>query len=84
LLLITDHLTKQHNYLLEPEARDAIGHILAERKSQSEVNFGNAREVRNLFEAIMEAQANRIVSLAKPSRQDLQTIKLDDVVLAIH
>jgi stage V sporulation protein K len=84
LLLIADHMVAQHNFLLEQDAREALGHILIERSCQSELGFGNARGVRNLFEAIMDAQANRIVNLSAPSRKDLQTIMLKDVVSAIH
>jgi stage V sporulation protein K len=84
LLLIADHMARQHNFLFEHDAHDALGHILAERCNRSEVQFGNARGVRNLFEAIMDAQTNRIVNLESPGRQDLQTIKLNDVVSAVH
>jgi Cdc6-like AAA superfamily ATPase len=84
LLLIADHMVEQHNFLLEQDARDALGHILMERSRQGELGFGNARGVRNLLEAIMDAQANRIVNLSAPNRKDLQTIMLTDVLSAIH
>jgi Cdc6-like AAA superfamily ATPase len=84
LLLIADHMVMQHNFLLDTDARGALEQILEVRSRQSEVPFGNARGVRNLFEAIMDAQANRIVNLDTPSRNDLQTITLNDVVSAIH
>jgi len=40
--------------------------------------FGNARDVRNLFEKVIEKQANRIVQINAPSDEDLLKIKLED------
>jgi Cdc6-like AAA superfamily ATPase len=82
LLLIADHMAEQNNFLVEHDARDALGIILGERSSQSDGQFGNARGVRNLFEAILDAQANRIVKLDTPNRIELQTIKLEAVLSA--
>jgi hypothetical protein len=41
--------------------------------------FGNARAARNLFEATLSKQANRLVSLPKVDRETLSTIELSDV-----
>jgi stage V sporulation protein K len=82
LLLIADSMVKQHNFVFDDRARAPLGHVLRERSMHSEVSFGNARGVRNLFEAIIGAQANRIVKIDNPSRMDLQTITLHDVISA--
>jgi hypothetical protein len=42
-------------------------------------NFGNAREVRNLFEKAVSRQADRISLLEKPCREDLMTITEEDL-----
>src|SRR4029453_7859539 len=41
--------------------------------------FGNARAARNLFEATLSKQANRLVSLPKVDREILSTIKPTDI-----
>ena len=42
-------------------------------------NFGNARGIRNLFEKFIMNQANRLVMISNPSREELTTIKKEDV-----
>jgi Cdc6-like AAA superfamily ATPase len=84
LLHIADHMARQHEFVLERDARDALENILKQRSSRSGMSFGNARGVRNVFESIMDAQANRIVNLISPGRRDLQTITLSDVISSIH
>jgi len=50
--------------------------FLVEHKDE---NFGNGREVRNIFEQIISAQANRIVQSRNITDDDLTTIIEDDV-----
>ena len=38
-------------------------------------NFGNARDVRNLFEKVVANQANRIVAVENPSDKDILEFK---------
>lgn len=57
-----------------------------ERKITYEVNhknekFGNARYVRNIFERIVQNQADRIVKINKPTKDQLTLIVLDDIRL---
>jgi SpoVK/Ycf46/Vps4 family AAA+-type ATPase len=51
--------------------------IAAEPRSRG---FGNARFVRNLFEAAVARQAVRIVALGDPSDEQLTTLVADDIV----
>ena len=49
-----------------------------------DANFGNAREARKLFEGIRKAQAQRLRAIGRmPTRDDLRTITVDDVTIAI-
>ena len=43
-------------------------------------DFANARDVRNLFERAKVNQANRLVGMAAPTREDLASLTLDDLV----
>ena len=46
------------------------------------ITFGNARGVRNLFEQILTAQANRLAKLESFTKDDLMTLTRDDVLHA--
>jgi SpoVK/Ycf46/Vps4 family AAA+-type ATPase len=61
------------------EAYDAVRRIILERVAENSSGFGNARGVRNMFEALLGAQANRIVRLIAPTHDDLRLITIDDV-----
>jgi SpoVK/Ycf46/Vps4 family AAA+-type ATPase len=50
-----------------------------ERKTE---NFGNAREMRTLFEAAVQAQANRLVSQTDFSPEQLQLLQSADIPAA--
>lgn len=54
--------------------------FLAEHKDE---NFGNGRDVRNIFEQIISAQANRIVLSRNLTDKDLTTITEDDVNVVV-
>ena len=41
-------------------------------------NFGNGRDVRNLFETIITNQSKRIVKINNPTNEDLSTLTIDD------
>jgi stage V sporulation protein K len=42
-------------------------------------DFANARDVRNLFERVIDAQANRLGSMTAPSQDDVTTITTEDL-----
>lgn len=42
-------------------------------------NFGNAREVRNLFERLISAQSDRVAALESPTREDLMGLTKGDL-----
>jgi hypothetical protein len=43
-------------------------------------NFGNARDVRNIFERAVTNQANRLAAMEKPTKDDLMKLIKDDIV----
>ena len=53
----------------------ALEQMLRERDE----NFGNARDVRNLFEQALSRQADRVAQLEAPTREQLMALELDDV-----
>lgn len=82
MLLIADRMAAQHHFVIDNRARAEFGRLLRDRVSREQNQFGNARGVRNLFESILGSQANRLVTIHSPTRDDLMTLTLDDVLSA--
>lgn len=80
MLLIADRMAEEHHFVIEPSAHEQFGRLLSAKVEREREQFRNARGVRNLFEAVIGAQANRIVTMANPSRNDLMTITVEDVL----
>jgi hypothetical protein len=80
MLLIAQGMAREHGFLLADGACLELAEILQAQSESNQMDFGNARGVRNLFEAIIGKQANRVVNFASPTRADLQTISVDDVL----
>ena len=70
---------KRNDYQLAPAAGDAVKEHLQELYEDRDDNFGNARDVRNLFESIVSAQADRVAAMESPTDEDLATITLADL-----
>ena len=47
-------------------------------------HFGNARFVRNVFERIQQAHANRVAAIAEPAREQLMTLTPEDARTALE
>lgn len=71
---------KKNDYVLDSAAEVKIKEYLKELYENRDENFANARDVRNLFEAITEKQASRLSNYAHPTKEDLITITVDDLV----
>ena len=52
--------------------------MLYERRDE---NFGNARDVRNVFEAAVACQANRVAAMEAPEKKDLMSLIVSDLDL---
>ncbi len=61
------------------DALDGLMEVVGQRIAEDAGRFGNARGMRNLFEAALEAQANRLVTLSAPNVDDLSTITAADI-----
>ncbi len=76
---IFDQNCKNYDYVLDDKIRHQIRALIISRQLMNPENFANAREVRNLFEAIITNQATRIAGLEHPTADDLKTITLEDL-----
>ncbi len=70
---------KKYDYVLDEEIRHQIRALIISRQLANTENFANAREVRNLFEAIITNQATRIAALENPTPEELRTITISDL-----
>lgn len=70
---------ERNDYKLNGEAEEAIREHLRVLYEDRDDNFGNGRDVRNLFEKIVANQANRVAVMESPTDDDLLTITKDDL-----
>ena len=81
MLAILDLQLKKGQYQLSDDARDAVKDYIVAANTSS-IAFGNARGVRNIFERLLVAQANRLAQNPDVTKDDLMTITSDDVAAA--
>jgi len=72
---------KKGQYTLD-EAADAAVREYIELSNTSSIAFGNARGIRNIFERLLVAQANRLSELSEITKETLMTITEADVLTA--
>lgn len=72
------HATKA-DFVLTPEAEEKLNEILEMAFEKRHKGFGNARVVRNLFEKIVEQQANRIILASQIDKNLLITLTEEDI-----
>ena len=71
--------TQRSDYGLSEEAAARLKDYLEELYQHRDQNFGNARDVRNLFEKLVAAQANRVAALPSPTDEEILTITAEDL-----
>ncbi|HWZ60349.1 MAG TPA: AAA family ATPase [Gemmatimonadaceae bacterium] len=79
LCAIFAKLAAKGQYALTDEATAAVQATLTASYTARDERFGNAREARNLYERLVERQADRLASVAAPTRAQLCTIEKVDV-----
>jgi hypothetical protein len=82
LVAVAHHVAARHGYRWSDDAASVLQDELADRPRG--LGFGNARLVRNLFEAAVARHASRLVEVADPSDEDLVTLDADDAAAAVH
>ena len=72
---------KKNGYELDEAADRAATEAFQVMYDRRDENFGNARDVRNIFEAAVARQANRIAALEAPGKEDLMALTVADLDL---
>ena len=81
MLAILDLQLKKGQYQLTEQARKDVADYITAANTSS-ISFGNARGVRNIFERLLVAQANRLAQGQDLTKEDLMTITEADVAAA--
>jgi hypothetical protein len=83
LVEISDHLAQGDDYRLGENVDLALLEWFTQ--IDRDQNFGNAREARKLLERMRKSQSTRLRTLGhRPTRDDLTTLTLDDLLDAIR
>ena len=83
LFQIFESSIKKYEYRLTDAATIAIKEALIKAVEGKDKHFGNGRYVRNLFERVIEHQANRISLVADISADSLATIEEEDILKSL-
>ena len=81
MLGILDLQLKKGQYKLTDQARKDVADYI-QAANTSSISFGNGRGVRNIFERLLVAQANRLAQGGDITKDDLMTITEADVAAA--
>ena len=79
LLEIFQSMCNRGGYTLSTEGEDAARKLLDELYENRDENFGNARDVRNLFEKAVTRQSDRVALLESPTREQLMELLPQDI-----
>ncbi len=79
MLEILELFCKRAAFQMNGSALELVKVLFEKLHAERTEGFGNARDVRNVFECVISNQANRIVSLAHVNEEILSTITDEDV-----
>ena len=79
LMGIFELFANKNDFVLTEDAKDKLQFIFDELYEKRHKNFGNGRVARNLFEKIIEYQANRIVTITPLTEAVLRNIEEPDI-----
>ena len=79
LMEIFRSMCRKNGYTLSPEGEAWAEGALRTLYEERDENFGNARDVRNLFERAVARQADRVAQLSAPTREQLMELREEDL-----
>ena len=75
-------MCKKNQYVMDQEADKFASKFFSDLYQQRDENFGNARDVRNVFENVISIHSDRVASIEAPTKDDLMTIRKEDIEAA--
>lgn len=79
LFLIFKTLLQKNDYVIDDDAAELVKQHLGKLYLNRDDNFGNARDVRNLFEKMISNQANRLMNTELSSNDIIARITVEDL-----
>ena len=79
LMSIFCELCKKNQYVLSPGVQKMLMEYFNKLFERRDKNFGNGRDVRNLFETIVTKQSVRIAGLSNPDNNEITEIMEEDL-----
>ena len=77
--LILNQLIRSHELTTTPEADEKLEGVIGELSRTRDEKFANARDVRTLFERVIQRQAQRLAATPGSDRVALQLVTAEDV-----
>ncbi len=74
-------MCKKNGYTLDETTDKAAAEAFQVMYDRRDENFGNARDVRNVFENAVARQANRVAAMDAPTKEDLMAFTVADLDL---
>lgn len=69
----------KNQYKLDPEADKFAKEYFERLYLERDENFGNARDVRNVFENVISIHSDRVAAMDSPTKENLMTILKKDI-----
>ena len=79
LFLIFKSFLQKNDYVIDDDAAELVKQHLSKLYLNRDDNFGNARDVRNLFEKMISNQANRLMNTELSSNDIIARITVEDL-----
>jgi hypothetical protein len=79
LMKIFSGMCDLNGYTFDEDTRKFAQEAFAQLYQERDENFGNARDVRNIFERGIARQSNRIAAMEAPTREDLMALTIADL-----
>lgn len=76
---IFDVTCRKNHYSVDADARFALKDYFRNLYENRNENFGNGRDVRNLFENIVTRQSGRVARMSDPDNDTMTTITVEDL-----
>lgn len=74
-------MCQKNDYIMDEDAKKLVHSYFEKQISTKDENFANGRLVRNIYDDLVMNHARRLAKVETPSRDDLCTIKVMDVLL---
>ena len=79
LMEIFQSMCEKNGYTLDDKAAEYAKTYFKELYEERDENFGNARDVRNVFERAVARQSDRVAALENPDKEALMALTLSDL-----